>query len=574
MKSRNSSRNLNTQTLLQAASYPARTRTIFGVILDATGHYKTDESIDYVTRLKIIDHSLNTSKKPYQSQMENFMYVFIFTETVEDAPQIGRIGDIIRLQNFEFDSYQRVVKAVFHKKRSSWTLFDGRKNANMTSIISSDSKSIRLKESEQNTLHKLRMWSESFFSSKTLHSMAWFKRAFPKKVVTNKVYELKDVDIVVLLLNEVSVRVNEQFFHKLVFVDKLKNIYLAELKGLLSSVDKGDVMKLRSITLVLHNGQYKINFQSYSNFMILQKSFRDSKDLIEATRKITYDITKLKNQFFEELHLNKRVKKAAGPNSYEYSTNMQDDTPLNLELVKKNYENSFPILKNFHFESSDLDFLNKSETEDKSHEKGRGRSNSKTKNKVGPIDAEKSLRGSAILSKHYDIPLSNLKEIAKKLKSKSKSKGGDLFRIKVSIKTIENSDFNSNFKIFSKKKNKTWELTTKKRRFDGDEKVIFFNIFGMKDDSLKDSDSPVPVYLITYNMNPNYIFDLWRVLPDHLSVGDWLAVQNDKKKRFEGDLSSLKDHRKEYEMVLQLVKAEKGKVYLKLIDTIFWFVQN
>jgi hypothetical protein len=523
--------------------------------LDATGHYKTDDSIDYVTRLKVIDHSLNMVKKPYRNEMESFIYVFIFSETVADAPQIGRIGDIIRLEKFEFDSYQRVIKAVHHKKRSAWSIYDGRKNANMSPIMISETKPANLKENDKTQLHKLRIWRENYFQSKSIYGMSWFKRAFPDKTEPGKIYELKDVDIVVRLVQEMNVRVDEQFYHKMVFVDKMKNFYFAELKGLLSGIDKGDVMKLRSVTLIRHDKEYKIEFASYSNFMVLQKNFRDAKELLDLTRNVRFGAEKLKNQFFDELHLGKRNREQIGPNSFVYLTSKKDKTPLNLELVRKNFEESYPILRNFTFESSDL-------TAAKMKQKGR-KSRSKSKKAV-------SGKGSSILKEHSELPVTSLKDLTKKLNAKSKKKGPDTFRVKANIKTIENLDFNSNFKIYSDEKKKTWELTTKKKKFVNDEKVIFYNVFGLKDGSLGKNDAPVPAYLITYNENPKYIFDLWRMLPDPLTVDDWLKIDAEKKKQFEKKLAATKKN-KEFDMILQLVEAEGGRTYLKLIDTIFWF---
>jgi hypothetical protein len=558
MKKQRSSKSGGSQTLLQAAGYPGKARNVFGVILDATGHYKTDDSIDYVTRLKVIDHSLNNAKKPYRSEMESFVYVFIFSETVADAPQIGRLGDIIRLQGFEFDSYQRVIKAVHHKKRSSWSIFDGRKNANMRSIMASQGNSSGLSENEKTLLHKLRVWRDNYFQSRSIYGMSWFKRAFPDKTEKNKIYELKDVDIVVRLVQDINVRIDESFYHKMVFVDKLKNMYFAELKGLLTGIDKGDVMKLRSVTLIRHNNEYKIEFATYSNFMVLQKNFRDAKEILEQTRKIKYNGEKLKNQFFEELHLGKRNREQIGPNSYVYLTSRKDKTPLNMELVRKNFEDSYPILRNFVFESSDLAISKKPAPK-------RGRSKSKGKAKA------QMQRGSCILKEHADLPVTPLKDLTKILNSKSKKKSLDKFRVRANIKTIENHDFNSNFKIYSDEKKKTWELTTKKRKFVNDEKVIFYNVFGLKDDTLGSRDAPVPAYLITYNENPKYIFDLWRMLPDPLIVGDWLKLDAEKKKQFEQNLAGTKAKNKEFDLVLQLVEAEGGRTYLKLIDSIFWF---
>lgn len=561
MKRQRASRASINQNLLQAVSYPGKSRTVLGVILDATGHYKTDDSIDYVTRLKVIDHSLNMAKKPYRAEMESFVYVFIFSETVAQAPQIGRIGDIIRLEKFEFDSYQRVIKAVHHKKRSAWSIFDGRKNANMSPIVESMQKPSGLREADKNLLHKLRVWRENYFQAKSLYGMSWFKRAFPDKTEPGRIYELKDVDIVVRLVQELNVRVDEQFYHKMVFVDKLKNLYFAELKGLLSGIDKGDVMKLRSVTLIRHDDEYKIEFASYSNFMVLQKNFRDARELLDVTRNVKYGAEKLRNQFFEELHLGKRNREQIGPNSFVYLTSRKDKTPLNLELVRRNYEDSFPILRNFDFESSDLKTR-------RAKSRGRSRSRSRAKSQKEPV------RGSSILKKHSKLAVTPLKELAKKLTQKTKRRGADTFRVRAGVKTIENGDFNSNFKIYSDDKKKTWELTTKKRKFVQDEKVIFYNVFGLKDASLTKGDAPLPVYLITYNENPKYIFDLWRMLPDPLTVEDWFKLDADKKKQFERNLASMKNRNKEFDLIVQLVEAENGRTYLKLIDSIFWFQES
>ena len=561
MKRQRASRASINQNLLQAVSYPGKSRTVLGVILDATGHYKTDDSIDYVTRLKVIDHSLNMAKKPYRAEMESFVYVFIFSETVAQAPQIGRIGDIIRLEKFEFDSYQRVIKAVHHKKRSAWSIFDGRKNANMSPIVESMQKPSGLREADKNLLHKLRVWRENYFQAKSLYGMSWFKRAFPDKTEPGRIYELKDVDIVVRLVQELNVRVDEQFYHKMVFVDKLKNLYFAELKGLLSGIDKGDVMKLRSVTLIRHNDEYKIEFASYSNFMVLQKNFRDARELLDVTRSVKYGAEKLRNQFFEELHLGKRNREQIGPNSFVYLTSRKDKTPLNLELVRRNYEDSFPILRNFDFESSDLKTR-------RAKSRGRSRSRSRAKSQKEPV------RGSSILKKHSKLAVTPLKELAKKLTQKTKRRGADTFRVRAGVKTIENGDFNSNFKIYSDDKKKTWELTTKKRKFVQDEKVIFYNVFGLKDASLTKGDAPLPVYLITYNENPKYIFDLWRMLPDPLTVEDWFKLDADKKKQFERNLAAMKNRNKEFDLIVQLVEAENGRTYLKLIDSIFWFQES
>ena len=227
----------------------------YGVILDATGHYKTNDSIDYVTRLRIIDHTLNVSIKNLSSFIKPYIYVFIYSESVSLAPQIGRVGDVIRLQNFVFSEFESKPKAVFHSKRSSWDIFDGRKNANDLPIMSSHKERAGIPENEKKYLQTLRLWSENFFSKKSLYTMDWFKRNMPERK-KGKIWEMQDVDIIAKLLADVSVKKDKQFYQRLVFVDKEKNIFLAELKGLLTGIDKGDVLKLRSIGIICSNDQY------------------------------------------------------------------------------------------------------------------------------------------------------------------------------------------------------------------------------------------------------------------------------------------------------------------------------
>lgn len=70
-----------------------------GVVLDATGAYKTYDSTDYVTKLKIIDASFNSVKNA--TDYKGFVQIFIYTSTAAEAPTVGRVGDIIRLKNFD-----------------------------------------------------------------------------------------------------------------------------------------------------------------------------------------------------------------------------------------------------------------------------------------------------------------------------------------------------------------------------------------------------------------------------------------------------------------------------------------
>ena len=49
----------NLLDLKKIVSMPEKRQSCVGIILDATGKYKTDNSFDYVCKIKIIDQSYN-----------------------------------------------------------------------------------------------------------------------------------------------------------------------------------------------------------------------------------------------------------------------------------------------------------------------------------------------------------------------------------------------------------------------------------------------------------------------------------------------------------------------------------
>lgn len=50
------------KALSEVAKVPSHDQNLVGIILDATGNYKTDDSFDYVCKIKIIDKDFNPTK--------------------------------------------------------------------------------------------------------------------------------------------------------------------------------------------------------------------------------------------------------------------------------------------------------------------------------------------------------------------------------------------------------------------------------------------------------------------------------------------------------------------------------
>jgi hypothetical protein len=79
---------------------PSGKHSAFGVVLDATGAYKTYDSTDYVTKFKLIDASWNVDSKS-DHQYKRFVHCFVYSESAAQAPRCMRVGDVVKMRNFE-----------------------------------------------------------------------------------------------------------------------------------------------------------------------------------------------------------------------------------------------------------------------------------------------------------------------------------------------------------------------------------------------------------------------------------------------------------------------------------------
>lgn len=79
--------------------------------MDASKPYKTMYSNDYITKLKIIDCSFNNNTifdEENESKFKNYkryFHVFIFSNSLESAPKVDHIGDIIYLKRYDFSVF-------------------------------------------------------------------------------------------------------------------------------------------------------------------------------------------------------------------------------------------------------------------------------------------------------------------------------------------------------------------------------------------------------------------------------------------------------------------------------------
>lgn len=94
------------------------TQNVYGVIIDATFPYKSNQNL-YVCSLKIADPSLNASTKG-----GDYATVTMYAKRFEDLPIVLRLGDIIRLHRATLRMYnnRRQFNVTMHWN-GSWALF-------------------------------------------------------------------------------------------------------------------------------------------------------------------------------------------------------------------------------------------------------------------------------------------------------------------------------------------------------------------------------------------------------------------------------------------------------------------
>ncbi len=94
-----------------------------GVVTDCTAPYKGKDQVDWIVRLKIIDHSFS----PATAGPSGYCTVFFFSDRPDSLPRVTELGSIVYLRRADFSIWQGGnLKAVLgRKKYASWALFSG-----------------------------------------------------------------------------------------------------------------------------------------------------------------------------------------------------------------------------------------------------------------------------------------------------------------------------------------------------------------------------------------------------------------------------------------------------------------
>lgn len=531
---------------------PGQYDSTIGIILDATGDYKTDDSYDYVTKIKIMDATYNPSTGKINKK-KGYVMAFIFSYKLSDTPHIRKLGDIILLRNFKFDNYKDIVKGYNSKSGSEWQIFDSRKNTPIQAISCSKEIPSPLSIDEKNAIANLKEWGFDFFSQTSLYDLSWFDREVSKKRSSNDVLLRKDIDMIVKVVEDVRTIIDGVVYDKLVFVDKDKRMYFAEIKGLGNDFEVNSVVKLRSVTLTVTDENDKIDFYNYSKILTLQNHFADTHSLQESTKDVSYSANLLVKQFIQEFHLEQYQFEEIAPQTFLYHLDK-----INVDLLeeeKKQLVINYPILMTF-------------DTKDTSLNK----------------DSKKQY-GTCIMKRYSGQEVHTVKSLGALLTECNKSQDklqanvGKTFVVEGNLERFQYYKPNEMFKIYSPSANQTWELKdfeTAQQNGIEDLRIIVHNIIFLMNAQTGKEES-LPLYIATYDQNPQFIFDLWRVMPDYQSLSEWKPKNKNLIKRFKDFtecLEKVEKINKPYKFVVELTTSEPGKGYFRVIDTIFWFLKS
>lgn len=539
--------------LKSVVAKPGQYDSTIGIILDATGDYKTDDSYDYVTKIKIMDTTYNPATGK-MNKKKGYVMAFVFSYKLSDTPHIRKLGDIILLRNFKFDNYKDIVKGYNSKTGSEWQIFDSRKNTPIHAISCSKEIPSPLSIEEKTAITALKDWGYSFFAQTSLYELGWFEREISKKRSSNDVLLRKDIDMIVKVVQDVRTIVDGVVYDKLVFADKNRRMYFAELSGLGNDFELNSVVKLRSVTLtVTEDANDKIVFYNYSKILTLQSHFADTHTLQEATKDVSYSDKLLVRQFIQEFHLSQYESEEIAPQTYLYHLDK-----INVDLLeeeKKQLVLSYPVLASF-------------DTKDTSLNKD-----------------DKRQYGTCVMKKYAGQEVHSVAQMNELLAEcngdaqKLSEHVNKTYVVEGQLRDFKYHKSAEMFKIYSPSANQTWELKdfeTAQQNGIEDLRIIVHNIVFLKSEN-DNKEEPLPLYIATYDDNPQFIFDLWRVLPDYHSLSEWKPKNKNLAKKFTEFSECLKrveEINKPYKFAVELTTSEPGKAYLRVIDTIFWFLKS
>lgn len=223
---------------------------LFGIIIDISEPFRSQEGADYVTKFKIIDPTFN--HKAYITNKDikfhKFVTVMIYSKTLGKSPKVKNVGEILRLRRFEFCLTQKGELLAYQNNFANWLIYKGERKSPYVPTCHFDiekNEGRTCTKWEQMRLEELREWSYQFFSEHRIKFITWWSPLIEpdddKALIDGKIVK-EDVDII---LKAEKVEKERKCVE---FIDHGQKKYWLYL-NIAPVLNRGDVIKLRCVSM-------------------------------------------------------------------------------------------------------------------------------------------------------------------------------------------------------------------------------------------------------------------------------------------------------------------------------------
>jgi hypothetical protein len=485
------------------------------VIIDICEPFRFEDKNEFVTKIKIIDHTFNF--KGYINnktiKFHKFVTVHIYSPTIAEAPKAKNVGDIIRLRRFQFVLSERGELIAYESDFSNWLIYKG---LNGDSLNASNYKA-KWEEKNNNReilpyetkrIVALREWSRGFFASHMIKYITWWSPLIEPADMVEAIKDrtaTTDVDIIL------KVREVKKTENSIVFTDHGKQQYLLSLKGT-PVLQVGQVIKLRCINVIYTKEIRIIQLTQKSSCLIVPAHFYDS--LAFEKKGLSPNQVKTPEKF------SKTPEKGRSK-----TPDRKTVTPKSKSPAPEKASNAKAVAA--PTASSDITVLGKAIGSKKA---------STVKDLLAVLANPKAHEGKKFIVNGYIVASSgdSVSSIVKK-----QVEGG---------KCID----------FDAKAPKNTPVTNY---------IYHFNL-SLKDSSVEASNEVLQAYVLT-NGGEQHLFDSWALLPAQDNVAAWAALTEAKTSKFNKKFTALRTGANQGSFGLELLITATGKPFFKLFDTRF-----
>jgi hypothetical protein len=170
----------NEAPLAIIAEKPAKNiyRNVFGVILEASQPALLDDSGNYCVHFKIIDQTFNFTEKTGEAGLKfhKCAHVYVYTGSLEEAPKIARVGDLLRLYFARFYLSGKGELVCRTDYFCDWRVYTCDGNLKKPLAANKTTREVRadLTADERNYAEYLQGWSRQFLGANILKDMSWW----------------------------------------------------------------------------------------------------------------------------------------------------------------------------------------------------------------------------------------------------------------------------------------------------------------------------------------------------------------------------------------------------------------